>query len=410
MPDRSRLSKAYGKRGKAQTKYKASLYDIEALGYEKEASRAGYEFDTAKTDRNLALISEGIGLTSDVVGGAMSKKQLGKDKSTIQEGMAKKAYKGETAWGELGTEEKATELAKFEPDTVKQDFSEWVFGAEKEYTFGGGKEKFSKSQVTAAAGIYGSDRLSELVGIDTDSKVLENIKGMQGDKSPVNKTDVPPVDNKQQDLTPVSVEDIFSGKTEKVDPVDLSSEEGSKKIIQDLQTGVNNIGKTEVKKVPTLEDITEDSDPFELNIPGVDFGGATGMSAGSTRGVNLFGVDKSGAEGLDYTTDGPEMILVGDNPGGKEKVKVEPIKSKSEKTEGQGSLSDNVGTSLKDLVSKKGTKPGSNKWMNNYIQSQKINNQSLRPLQGELSKHNKKLFSMAEESGYFGEFFRGGWE
>ena len=65
---------------------------------------------------------------------------------------------------------------------------------------------------------------------------------------------------------------------------------------------------------------------------------------------------------------------------------------------------------LKDLVSKKGTKPGSKKWMSNYIQSQKINNQSLRPLQGELSKHNKKLFSMAEESGYFGEFFRGGWE
>tara|TARA_R110000751_G_scaffold296142_1_gene405279 strand:- start:2477 stop:3682 length:1206 start_codon:yes stop_codon:yes gene_type:complete len=401
MPNRSRLSKAYGKRGKAQTKYKASLYDIEALGYEKEASRAGYEFDTAKTDRNLALISEGIGLTSDVVGGAMSKKQLGKDKATIQEGMAKKAYKGETAWGELGTKEKATELAKFEPDTVKQDFSEWVFGAEKEYTFGGGKEKFSKSQVTAAAGIYGSDRLSELVGIDTDSKVLENIKGIQSSESSESNVKSKP----DAVLPPITVDEIISGNTKKVDAVDLSSEEGSKKIIQDIQAGVNNIGKTEVKKVPTLQDITDDSDeePWSPNIPGMNYGSA--MGAGSTRGVKKF------AKGGEFTTDGPEMILVGDNPGGKEKVTVKPIKSKKkEKSEGSNSLSDNLGGKLQDLVSKKGTKPGSNKWMNNYIQSQKINNQSLRPLQGELSKHNNKLFSMAEESGYFGEFFRGGWE
>ena len=37
---------------------------------------------------------------------------------------------------------------------------------------------------------------------------------------------------------------------------------------------------------------------------------------------------KSFAKGGEFTTDGPEMILVGDNPGGKEKVTVKPIKSK----------------------------------------------------------------------------------
>ena len=140
---------------------------------------------------------------------------------------------------------------------------------------------------------------------------------------------------------------------------------------------------------------------FEFNF-NMDFGSS--MGAGSTG-------YKSFAKGGEYTTDGPELILVGDNPSGKEKVKVKPIKSKKkEKSEGQQSLADGLGTNLKKLVSKKGTKPGSKKWMSNYIQSQKINNESLRPLQGELSKHNKKLFSMAEESGYFGEFFRGGWE
>ena len=400
MPDRSRLRKAYRKRGKAQTQYKASLYDIEALGYEKEASRSAYEFETEQRDRNLALVSEGIGLASDVAGGVMAKKEFKKAGAKVQEGMAKKAYKGETAWGELGTEAKATELAKFEPKKVKQDFSEWIFGAEKEYTFGEGEEKFSKSQVTAAAGIYGSDRLSKLTGIDTGDKVLESIKGMQGDKSSVNEEpSVPTVDNKEQ--APVSVDQIISGNTEKVKAVNLTGE-GSEDVIKEIQDSVKNIGKTEVKE-PTLEDITGESEPFELNIPGMNFGGA--MGAGSTRGVKKF------AKGGEFTTDGPEMILVGDNPGGKEKVTVKPIKSKKkEKSEGSNSLSDNIGTSLKDLVSKKGTKPGSKKWMNEYISSQKINNQSLRPLQGELSKHNEKLFSMAEESGYFGEFFRGGWE
>tara|TARA_R100000750_G_C2297232_1_gene77343 strand:- start:24 stop:509 length:486 start_codon:yes stop_codon:yes gene_type:complete len=131
MPDRSRLYKAYGKRGKAATQYKASLYDIEAVGYEKEASRSKYEFETEQRDRNLALISEGIGLASDIAGGVMAKKEFGKAQSTIQEGMAKKAYKGETPWAELGTEEKAVELAKFDPGDVKQDFSEWVFGLRK---------------------------------------------------------------------------------------------------------------------------------------------------------------------------------------------------------------------------------------------------------------------------------------
>ena len=384
MPDRSRLRKAYGKRGKAQTQYKASLYDIEALGYEKEASRSAYEFETEQRDRNLALISEGIGLASDIAGGVMAKKEFKKAGAKVQEGMAKKAYKGETAWGELGSKQKAKELAKFEPKKVKQDFSEWIFGAEKEYTFGKGEEKFSKSQVTAAAGIYGSDRLSKLIGIDTDAKYIEAIKEIQSSQSSESN-----VKGKPDAVLPsITVDEIFSGGAKKVDPVDLSSKKGADEVIKDIQVSLENVG--------------EEPERFKPNIPGMDFD--------DTMGASTTGVKKL-AKGGEFTTDGPEMILVGDNPGGKEKVTVKPIKSKKkEKSEGSNSLSDNIGTSLKDLVSKKGTKPGSKKWMNEYISSQKINNQSLRPLQGELSKHNEKLFSMAEESGYFGEFFRGGWE
>ena len=393
----NRLSSAYRARGRASSRYKASLYDIENLGIEREASGAMYQFETEQRDTTLALISEGIGLASDIAGGIKAKKEFGKAQTTIQEGMAKKAYEGETPWGKLGIEEKAAELAKFEPGDVKQDFSEWVFGAEKEYTFGKGEETFSKSQVTAAAGIYGSDRLSKLIGIDTDAKLVETIKEIQASQSSESNVKGKP----DAVLPPITVDEIISGNTKKVDPVDLSSKEGADKIIEDIQKSVQNVV---TKKEPeTLEDITEDSDPFELNIPGMDFGGT--MGPGSTRGLKKF------AKGGEFTTDGPEMILVGDNPGGKEKVTVKPIKSKNkEESKASNSLSDNLGGKFEDLVSRKGTRPGSKNWLNNYIGTQKVNNESLRPLSGELSKHNKKLFSMAEESGYFGEFFRGGWE
>ena len=392
----NRLSSAYRARGRASSMYTASLYDIENLGIEREASRAIYDFETEQRDTTLALISEGIGLASDIAGGIKSKKEFGKAQTTIQEGMAKKAYEGETPWGELGIEEKAAELAKFEPDTVKQDFSEWVFGAEKEYTFGKGEETFSKSQVTAAAGIYGSDRLSKLIGIDTDAKLVETIKEIQASQSSESN-----VKGKPDAVLPsITVDEIMSGDTKKVDPVDLSSKEGADKIIEDIQKSVQNV--VPKKEPETLEDITKEPERFKPNIPGMDFD--------DTMGASTTGVKKL-AKGGEFTTDGPEMILVGDNPGGKEKVTVKPIKSKNkEESKASNSLSDNLGGKLEDLVSRKGTRPGSKNWLNNYIGTQKVNNESLRPLSGELSKHNKKLFSMAEESGYFGEFFRGGWE
>jgi len=348
MPDRSRLYKAYGKRGKAATQYKASLYDIEAVGYEKEASRSKYEFETEQRDRNLALISEGIGLASDIAGGVMAKKEFGKAQSTIQEGMAKKAYKGETPWAELGTEEKAVELAKFEPGDVKQDFSEWVFGAEKEYTFGESEETFSKSQITAAAGIYGSDRLSKLIGIDTDAKYIEAIKEIQSSQSSESN-----VKGKPDAVLPsITVDEIFSGGAKKVDPVDLSSKKGADEVIKDIQVSLENVG--------------EEPERFKPNIPGMDFD--------DTMGASTTGVKKL-AKGGEFTTDGPEMILVGDNPGGKEKVTVKPIKSKNkEESKSSNSLSDNLGGKLEDLVSRKGTRPGSKNWLNNYIGTQKVNN------------------------------------
>ena len=374
----NRLSSAYRARGKASSRYKASLYDVENLGFEREASKAMYDFETEQRDTTIALIQEGIGLASDVYGGLKAKKEATAGRASVQEGMAKHAYKGETPWGKLGIDEKAAELSKFTPTPVKRSLGDWLTGGERKYTFGKGEDEFTSSQITAASTLYGENKLSDLLGITTPSTAVKDLK-------PTETGDVLPKLEATETKTDVTTED-YSEEIFNLQPG--SDFTPSKKAEGSGDVDLSKIGEFEI---PSL--LGDDDLP--------------GHYAREPKGKSI----KSFAKGGKFTTDGPETILVGDNPGGKEKVTVKPIKSKKkEKSEGQNNLADNVGSNLKDLVSRKGMRPGSKNWLNNYIRSQKVNNESLRPLSGELSKYNKKLFSMAEESGYFGEFFRGGWE
>ena len=380
MANGNKLYSAYMGAGKASSAYKASLYDVESLGIEREASQAMYQFETTQRDKNLALIQQGISLASDLYGGYKAKEQAKTDRASLQESMAKESYEGEVSWSDLTDTARQSQIDKFSPIESKRTLGEILMGEERSYTFGEGGKEFTSAQITAGASLLQESDLADLIGVGTKSKLEEVQEEVTESADKVLKSD---------EQTAVTVDEIFdpiiNNKTEETLP--------ENNIIPKYDTTKQNFDllvKPEKKK-----------NEFEFNF-NMDFGSS--MGAGSTG-------YKSFAKGGEYTTDGPELILVGDNPSGKEKVKVKPIKSKKkEKSEGQESLADGLGTNLKKLVSKKGTKPGSKKWMSNYIQSQKINNESLRPLQGELAKHNKKLFSMAEESGYFGEFFRGGWE
>ena len=380
MANGNKLYSAYMGAGKASSAYKASLYDVESLGIEREASQAMYQFETTQRDKNLALIQQGLSLASDLYGGYKAKEQAKTDRASLQESMAKESYEGEVSWSDLTDTARQSQIDKFSPIESKRTLGEILMGEERSYKFGEGGKEFTSAQITAGASLLQESDLADLIGVGTKSKLEEVQEKVTESADKVLKSD---------EQTAVTVDEIFdpiiNNKTEETLP--------ENNIIPKYDTTKQNFDllvKPEKKK-----------NEFEFNF-NMDFGSS--MGAGSTG-------YKSFAKGGEYTTDGPELILVGDNPSGKEKVKVKPIKSKKkEKSEGQESLADGLGTNLKKLISKKGTKPGSKKWMSNYIQSQKINNESLRPLQGELSKHNKKLFSMAEESGYFGEFFRGGWE
>ena len=396
MANGNKLYSAYRGAGKAAASYKASLYDVENLGIEREASQSMYQFETTKRDKTLALVQQGIGLASDLYGGYKAKQEATADRATLQKGMAKKAYEGDVAWDKLTDTARASEIEKFAPKQIEQGFVDKLFGSEKSYTFGEGGDEFTSSQITAASSLYGEDKLSDLLGVGSSSKLEELQESVE--KS-ITKSD-----------KPVKEEENFAPVLQDESGLDYSAVPGFENL---GLTHDNSKSTTTTKPGGESFDLSGIGD-FELpSLLDEESRKYLGNKQSKNNWMDLQskgGGFRNFAKGGEFTTNGPEMILVGDNPGGKEKVKVKPIKSKSNKTEGQDSLSDNVGTSLKDLVSKKGTKPGSKKWMGNYIQSQKINNQSLRPLQGELSKHNKKLFSMAEESGYFGEFFRGGWE
>ena len=385
MANGNKLYSAYRGAGKASSTYRASLYDIENLGIERESSQAMFEFEQQQRDKTLSLIQEGIGLVSDVAGGMQSKKQAKTDRLAIQKAMAEKGYTpgsdGKT-FLQLTKKQQDLQMVKYSPIEQKRTLGEIITGGQKSFKFGKDGKIFTSAEITAGASTLTSDKLSELIGVKSKS----NLEKIQDKLIETKKTESNVKGKNIASDSVVNVEEIFKSE-ETLPENNIIPKDNTSKEVVNLN---KNLG---------LDD-EEDSDKFKFNF-NMDFGSS--MGAESTY--------KSFAKGGEYITDGPELIMVGDNPGGKEKVTVKPIKSKKkEQSEGQQSLADSLGSNLKKLVSKKGTKPGSNKWINNYIQSQKMGNESLRPLKGQLAKHNKKLLSMAEESGYFGEFFRGGWE
>ena len=374
MANSNKLYQAYKKSGQASAKYKASLYDVENIGIEREGSAAQHQYRMQKLDENLALISEGLGLASDIYGGHKSKKEAEAARTTVQEGMAEESYEGEIDWADLSETAKNLEFEKYAPKEVDRTLGDILSGVERKYTFGESADEFTQSQIKASSLLRSKDKLATLIGIDKDSPYEKMIAKF--------------------------------GETEEK----IESSKVKKSIISDS----NKYTGTKEENLALSEKLGLDLNKYGSVREAFENQGFGDWKARAEEEYyKFFPKVKKLAKGGEFTTDGPELILVGDNPGGKEKVKVKPIKPKSKKkeiSEGEDKLSDNIGMSLKDLISNKGTKPGSNKWLSNYISTQRINNEPLRPLKGELSKHNKKLFSMAEESGYFGEFFRGGWD
>ena len=172
---------AYRAAGKAGGAYRASLQDIENVGYEKEHSAKMYEMDVQSREATLGAITEGISLASNLYGGWKSKQEFGESQTEVQTGMAKTAYgksdvgkaKGAKKWSELDEEVQSEWMKKFTPTSKEQKWHEKLFGVDKEVRFGEmvkGKEGqdlskyYSKSDILAEGTLSSASMLSEETG------------------------------------------------------------------------------------------------------------------------------------------------------------------------------------------------------------------------------------------------------
>lgn len=103
-----------------------------------------------------------------------------------------------------------------------------------------------------------------------------------------------------------------------------------------VEDGWVSLGKTAVKSIATIikaiarELAIRSAAAFAL----LQFGRGARLAAASAAALVASGVVSgladqigSAANGADFTTNGPQLLLVGDNPGGRERVTVEPLSS-----------------------------------------------------------------------------------
>jgi len=104
----------------------------------------------------------------------------------------------------------------------------------------------------------------------------------------------------------------------------------------DVEDGWVSLGKTAVQSIAVI--IRALAREFAIRAAGAfaigRFARGAALAAASAAALVASGVVSglasqisSAAEGADFTTNGPQLMLVGDNPGGKERVTVEPLSS-----------------------------------------------------------------------------------
>tara|TARA_R110000765_G_scaffold111414_2_gene203173 strand:+ start:150 stop:833 length:684 start_codon:yes stop_codon:yes gene_type:complete len=133
------LYSAYRSAGTSSGQYKASLYDVESQKDKMAFADKRGSWEQEKLSRNVETIGAGLELASTIAGGLQDKQE----------------FKGELkAVGK--------EYGDLQPDA--RSFGQKLFGAEREYTFGKGKDSktFSKAGVGVKGGqLRGESMLDE---------------------------------------------------------------------------------------------------------------------------------------------------------------------------------------------------------------------------------------------------------
>ena len=91
---------AYAAAGKTGGAYRASLYDVQGVEYEKEHSRRMYEIEEAERQRITGAITEGISLASNIYGGVQAQKERAAEIEGLGESRYESSLKEDISWGE----------------------------------------------------------------------------------------------------------------------------------------------------------------------------------------------------------------------------------------------------------------------------------------------------------------------
>ena len=125
--------------GTSSGQYRASLYDVESKSDKMAFADKRGEWEQEKLSRNVETIGAGLELASTIAGGLQDKKDFKAELKAV-----------------------GTEYGDLQPDT--RSFGQKLFGAEREYTFGEGKDAktFSKAGVGVQGGrLRGESMLDE---------------------------------------------------------------------------------------------------------------------------------------------------------------------------------------------------------------------------------------------------------
>jgi|15BtaG_2_1085339.scaffolds.fasta_scaffold03965_4 hypothetical protein len=154
------LYSAYRSAGTSSGQYKASLFDVESKSDKMAFADKRGAWEQEKLSRNVETIGAGLELASTIAGGL-------KDRQDFK--------------GELKAVGK--EYGELQPDA--RSFGQKLFGAEREYTFGEGKDArtFSKAGVGVQGGrLLGESMLDEAgIGFGKTETPLDDLNKKSGD-------------------------------------------------------------------------------------------------------------------------------------------------------------------------------------------------------------------------------------
>tara|TARA_Y100000034_G_scaffold75624_1_gene90804 strand:- start:216 stop:725 length:510 start_codon:yes stop_codon:yes gene_type:complete len=169
MTSKRGLYGAYKGVGETSGDYLSKRYDIETVGYAKEALAANYAIESAERDRMFGAIGRTLELAGKVRSGVERKAEISKDIESLGEAKYMQEHGEEIDWGESVPWKELSPEEKLEWTPTQKKTSFYDIG-EPLYEFEG--EEFKQSELLNIAGLRTSETL--MAKFDLGSKFYKD--------------------------------------------------------------------------------------------------------------------------------------------------------------------------------------------------------------------------------------------